>query len=125
MAARVVPYLDAFRSEVGFLQNGLELFIRDTAKSMYEQEKHISEEECRNYLSLVARCNGPGKVGTGGLLIVASGKGRIRFAHLLDIMQLRLQHRDFVKEVQKDAMNKVMQEKTLHKQQTHSLEMEL
>jgi hypothetical protein len=53
----------------------------------------------RYYLSLIAHCQGSGQINTGALLLSVDTFGNIKYVVLRDMMELRLQHRDFVREI--------------------------
>ncbi len=57
----------------------------------------------------VARCQGTGEVGTGGIIIAVSESG-IKYFQFTDIMQLRLQHKEYVNEI-KNQFNKSIEAK--------------
>jgi hypothetical protein len=128
--SRIVPYLDAYPEDE--FSDSLEHFIEKTAEDVINNNTAFSQEDLKYYLSLVAGCQGAGEVNTGGLLLVIDSSGGLRFVELTDMMQLRLQHKEFVKEValksqqliEADRMQveEISQELHIYKEQDHSLE---
>ncbi|MEH8263388.1 hypothetical protein Q7I27_09705 [Aeromonas veronii] len=95
----IKPYLDAF-SETASMHT-IESLITDIASSVINPNLTISSNELKAYLALVSKCQGSGNVGTGGLVVSVSKQG-IRYVQLSDIMELRLQHKDYVMKVEKE-----------------------
>lgn len=96
VTARIVPYLDAFPPETKSDQ--LESFIGRMAKEVAMGSTPDQEEAGKRYINWVRLTMGDGKIGTGGLLLVASPEGTLHYAQLLDLMELRLTHREWVKQ---------------------------
>ena len=65
----------------------------------------FSRKDIRGYLWLVARCQGSGTLKTGALLIAVNASGDIKFVALNDMMELRLQHIEYIKMQQELAYN--------------------
>ncbi|BAN34093.1 conserved hypothetical protein [Sulfuricella denitrificans skB26] len=105
--SRIVPYLDAYPQDKQ--QHSLAQFISSIAEDVVNGQNTFSPKELRGYLSLVARCQGSGSVSTGGLLLAINAKGDINFVELTDMMQLRLQHKNFVAEI-KANMEKALEQ---------------
>jgi len=103
----IKPYLDAFSENPSV--HTIESLISDITNSVISPKSTISPSELEAYLALVSKCQGSGKVGTGGLIVSVSQKG-IRYVQFSDIMELRLQHKDYVMKVEKEY-NSVMEKK--------------
>lgn len=96
--SRVVPYLDAYpRSSSQF---DLWSFVEQTAKEAVVEKSLFSDEDLKDYLKLIARLNGKDSVGTGGLLVHLSNDGRVRYSELTDMTQMKLSHREYIKNVE-------------------------
>ncbi|MBB1488766.1 hypothetical protein [Oceanospirillum sediminis] len=93
------PYLDAFSGNES--KHTIESFIESITKSVIDPEIKISSSKLEAYLALVSTCQGEGEVGTGGL-IVSVGEEGLRYLQFADIMQLRLQHKDYVLQVKNE-----------------------
>ncbi|MFL1466126.1 hypothetical protein [Marinobacter sp. HN1S83] len=93
------PYLDAFSGNES--THTIESFIESITRSVTDPDNKIPASDLEAYLALVSTCQGDGKIGTGGL-IVSVGEDGIRYLQFADIMQLRLQHKDYVLQVQKE-----------------------
>jgi len=106
------PYLDAFSSIDSIYT--IESFIESITKSVVAQNNKPTSDDYGAYLSLVACCQGSGTVGTGGL-VVSVGKDGIRYLQFTNIMQLRLQHKDYVKQCMNDFFESIMK-KSLEKE---------
>lgn len=106
----IKPYLDAF-DDIESVHT-IESFIADITDSVVSQESVFDPEKLENYLALIAMCQGSGNVGTGGL-IVSVGEDGLRYLQFTDVMQLRLQHKEYVLEVEKEYRS--IMEKKLHK----------
>lgn len=115
---KVVPYLDTFSIGNEAEINTMESLIARIAHMATSGGEDISTEEYKNYLSLVACCNGPddSTIQTSGLLIAASGEGGIRIVELSDLMQLRLQHKEYVHGIIFREMTTMSKETTINKQ---------
>lgn len=94
--SRIVPYLDAYADPTDNKKHSLEQFIEVIAEEAVDEQIQFSNDELRHYLSFIAKCQGSGKVGTGGLLLAINAEGCLRFLELTDIIELKLQHRAFV-----------------------------
>lgn len=101
----IKPYLDAFSDTASM--HTLESFIYDITSSVINPNLIIPSNDLEAYLSLVSTCQGSGNIGTGGLVVSISKQG-IRYVQLSDIMELRLQHKDYVMKV-KDEYNSIME----------------
>ncbi len=95
----ITPYLDAFSGNES--THTIESFIANITRSVIDPENKIPSSNLEAYLALVSTCQGDGDVGTGGL-IVSVGKEGVRYLQFTDIMQLRLQHKDYVLQVKKE-----------------------
>lgn len=93
------PYLDAFSDNES--THTIESFIESITQSVIDPDHEIQSSELEAYLALVSTCQGDGDVGTGGL-IVSVGEEGVRYLQFSDIMQLRLQHKDYVNEVKNE-----------------------
>jgi len=98
VVSRIVPYLDAFPSDHS--THSFTKFIEDTAQAAVVGATSYGPEEQRKYLNLVKFCQGAESVGTGGLLIAIDREGNLRYAQLADMLQLRLQDKEVVTQIQ-------------------------
>jgi len=108
----IKPYIDAFDETES--THTVESFIDDIASSVVAPNSAIIPDKLEAYLALVAGCQGSGDVGTGGL-IVSVGEGGLRYLQFTDIMQLRLQHKDYVLQVENEYQS--MMKKSIQKNQ--------
>ncbi|EJL6466882.1 hypothetical protein ACVTEB_12220 [Vibrio cholerae] len=115
----IKPYLDAFNDDDSMFT--LETFINDITLSVINPNEKIKSEELQAYLSLLKSCQGDGKVGTGGIIVSVSSEG-IKYVQFSDIMQLRLQHKEFVQEV-KNEYESIMK-MSFSKKRSRNLQME-
>ncbi|MDX1539587.1 hypothetical protein [Arsukibacterium sp.] len=92
-ANNITPYLEAFSGASSSYT--LEGFIGSITHAVKSPQKKFTAEQLKAYLAVVAACQGDGKVGTGGI-IVSVDKDGIKYLQYADIMQLRLQHKEFV-----------------------------
>lgn len=94
-AVRAVPYLDAYpRSKPrGRLEPFIESFADEVVRG---RSKPGESDEEMEYIRWVRRLQGEGEVGTGGLLVVANADGSLHYAQLLDLLELRIEHRLWV-----------------------------
>lgn len=93
------PYLDAFSGNES--AHTIESFIESITQSVIDPENKIPSSKLEAYLALVSTCQGEGDIGTGGL-IVSVGEEGVRYLQFTDIMQLRLQHKDYVLQVKNE-----------------------
>lgn len=93
--ARTVPYLDAFPRERAKLDR-LEVFIERLAQTVAEGRPSTRSDREAAYLRWVKQTQGDGMVGSGGLILVAHANGSLRYAQLLDMLELRLSHREWI-----------------------------
>lgn len=89
----IKSYIDAFSASASV--HTIESFISDITNTVVKPSSTTSEEELKSYLALVSKCQGSGNVGTGGLVVSISEQG-LRYIQFSDIMELRLQHKDYV-----------------------------
>lgn len=97
--SRIVPYLDAYAEPKNDKKHSLEKFIEAIAVEAVDEPKNFSNEELKHYLSFITKILGSDKVGTSGLLLAINAEGCLRFVELIDIIDLRLQHRAFVEKL--------------------------
>lgn len=95
VAARVVPYLDAFPREKT-KRDRLETFIERLAREVAEERPRARADREAAYLQWVKRTQGDGMVGSGGLILVADANGTLHYAQLLDMLEMRLSHRQWI-----------------------------
>lgn len=114
----IKPYLDAF--SIGNSIHTIESFIDSITHSVITPTNKIPPSKLEAYLALVTCCQGDGKVGTGGLLVSVSKEG-IRYLQFTNIMQLNLQHKEYVLQVAREYKS-MMKKKKLQKE--HSLDMD-
>ena len=114
----IKPYINAFDDTDSFYT--IESFIAEITSSVINPQSTISSKMLESYLALIARCQGSGEVGTGGLVVSISKDG-LRYLQFADIMQLRLQHKDYVLQVEKEF--KSIMEKKRNKRRRNSLQL--
>lgn len=93
--ARIVPYLDAF-PRTKTKRDLLSVYIERLARELTTEYSPEQRAEDAQYLAKVRYTQGSGAVGTGGLIFVADANGMFHYAQLLDIMELRLEHRSWI-----------------------------
>ncbi|MEZ8342456.1 hypothetical protein AB6D05_10150 [Vibrio cyclitrophicus] len=93
------PYLDAFSGKES--SHTIESFIESISLSVIDSQSTIPSSKLEAYLAMVSTCQGDGNIGTGGL-VVSVGKEGIRYLQFSDIMQLRLQHKEYVLQITKE-----------------------
>lgn len=97
---RIVQYLDAFDKETFGIYT-IETFIANMIDEIIYDNNNLNFSKVKDYLDLIAMCKvGGGKGGTGGLIINVTEKG-VRYVQISDFSQLRLQHKEFVEEIEK------------------------
>lgn len=110
----ITPYLDAFSGNESTYT--VESFIESITESVIKKDSDITPEELESYLALITACQGGGDVATGGLIVSISKEG-VKYLQFAEIMQLRLQHREYVEKIQneyKSVMSKqIKKERTL------------
>ncbi|KVN28025.1 hypothetical protein [Burkholderia stagnalis] len=95
LAVRAVPYLDAYPRTKP--RGRFEPFIEALADEVvYGRSAKGEAEAAMEYIRWVKRLQGEGKVGTGGLLLVANADGSLHYAQLLDLLELRIEHRMWI-----------------------------
>lgn len=94
LVARIVPYVDAFPR--GTRDQKLEPFIDALATEIVTPAALFTAPEVKTYLDWVTATLGGGVVGTGGLLFCARADGSFFYATLFDLLELRLEHRQWV-----------------------------
>lgn len=103
VAARIVPYLDAF-PRLPEKVDSLDAFITRTAQEVATGHTNEAADDERTYLRWIKVTVGEGNVGTGGLVVVADTNGSLYYAPLHDLMELQLLHHDWVARHQERAM---------------------
>jgi hypothetical protein len=103
--SHIVPYLEAYSGENSWYN--LEKFIEVTAEEAVRGEGRYSREDLRYYLSLIAHCQGSGQINTGALLLKVDTSGNINYVVLRDMIELRLQHREFVQRITIDRQREL------------------
>lgn len=116
----IKPYLDAFDDDYKSCFT-LETFIDEIKKDVICADFTFSENDYKDYLSLVARCQGTGEVGTGGIVISVTDKG-LKYFQFTDIMQLRLQHKAYVNEIKNQLLKNIEMEIGINRRKGQSLE---
>ncbi|WP_321903937.1 hypothetical protein [Paraburkholderia tropica] len=108
LVATIVPYLDAYPTR----RQGhkLETFISSIADEVASPSEEFSREDVADYLRWVQETQGDGKVGTGALLLVAEPNGKLRYAVLSDLLELRLQHRNWIDYCERRVQREVPRE---------------
>ncbi|EZH81698.1 MULTISPECIES: hypothetical protein [Aeromonas] len=91
LIARIVPYLDAFPADKQ-KQGRLETFIETLTTDVVNGHGSDNRAEEAKYLRWVRLTQGDGKIGSGGLLLIADTHGSLHYAQLLDLSDLRLKH---------------------------------
>jgi len=115
--ARVVPYLDAFPKAKK--QDQLETFIDRIATEVAQGRSDITKEAAAAYLEWVRMTQGPGEVGSGGLLLLAGTDGTLRYAQLLDMLELGLQHQEWLIRHEKQIKRELTYQRDLNKEMEH------
>lgn len=115
--ARIVPYLDAFPRERA-KHDRLEMFIERLAREIVEDRAISRSDREAAYLRWVKYTQGGGMVGSGGLILVADANGSLRYAQLLDMLELRLSHRQWIELHQQ----RVQRELALEQELAHRLD---
>ncbi|MBY6209380.1 MULTISPECIES: hypothetical protein [Halomonas] len=115
----IKPYLDAFD---GYVNDSftLETFIEKIVDDVFSNDTTFSDDDFKNYLSLVARCQGTGEVGTGGIIIAVSESG-IKYFQFTDIMQLRLQHKEYVNDIKNQFNKSIEAKKSINKTRSFNI----
>jgi hypothetical protein len=108
LVATIAPYLDAF--PVRRQGHKLEAFISSIADEVASPSEKFSRENVKSYLRWVQETQGDGKVGTGALLLVAEPNGKLHYAALSDLFELRLQHRNWIDYCEKRVLRELSQE---------------
>lgn len=120
---RSVPYLNAFSIDEN--RQPLTTLIDETAAEVVQADPTRATVGDREYLDFVRIFAGGGKVGTGGLLMVADASGTLHYAHLLDLSELRLPHVEWVKlheaRLERDLAPTLAQQRSLPREQEHEL----
>ena len=96
---KITPYLDAF--DEADSEYTIESFIENIASEVAWPVSTIKKDKLEAYLALVSKCQGTGDIGSGGLIVSVSKDG-IKYLQYTDIMQLRLQHKDYVIQVKNE-----------------------
>lgn len=92
--SRIVPYLDAYPAEAA--RGSLESFIDTLAAEAIGKQPSTTREAEAKYLQWVRLFQGDGEVGTGGILVVVDKDGGMHYAQLLDMLEFRLTHRQWI-----------------------------
>lgn len=96
---RIVPYLNAFDNAVYGLKT-IEEFIEKIVDEIINHSIELDSEAIKAYLDLLRYSKGGNKgFSTGGLIINVTKDG-IRYVQISDFSQLRLQHKEYVKEIE-------------------------
>lgn len=95
--SRIVPYLDAYPKDKQ--QHDFASFINTVARDAVEAKSVSSLDDQRRYLQLIAICQGGGEVSSGGLVVAISPEGNLQYVELTSMMELRLQHKEFVAKI--------------------------
>lgn len=122
LGLRVVPYLDAFPRPKGPRVELLEEFIHTLAKDIVSQNVLYTGAQINEYLAWVRRTQGKGEVGSGGLLLLAEPGGLLRFAPLIDLLELNLEHSLWIKERQVKLEKDLEYLRQRKKERQHKLE---
>ncbi|KVR67893.1 hypothetical protein WK24_13115 [Burkholderia vietnamiensis] len=112
--ARVVPYLDAFPREKA-KRDRLETFIERLAQEVAEDRSRIRADREAAYLRWVKMTQGDGVVGSGGLILVADADGSLHYAQLLDMLEMRLSHWQWIDLHQKRLERELVLERELER----------
>ncbi|EKS9844572.1 hypothetical protein QDD82_005426 [Burkholderia cepacia] len=95
LAVRAVPYLDAYPRTKP--RGRFEPFIEALADEVVDGRSMKGDADAdMEYIRWVKRLQGEGEVGTGGLLLVANADGSLHYAQLLDLLELRIEHRMWI-----------------------------
>lgn len=122
LGLRVVPYLDAFpRPKVTKIEL-LEKFIHTLAEDIVSQNVIYTGEQINEYFRWVRNTQGTGEVGSGGLLLLAEPGGLLRFAPLTDLLELNIEHSQWIKERQVKLEKDLEYVRQKEKERKHKLE---
>ena len=91
--SRITPYLDAYSETQTYFS--FEEFIELTAQDAVSNKSLSNTEEISDYLWFLARFQGSKRLNTRGLLLVIDSSGGLAVANLTDMMELRLNQREF------------------------------
>jgi len=109
---RIVPYLDAFDTQV-IGDKSIEIFIEEMVQEIIDPSYTIDYLSSQKYLDLIKASQGNSKgAGTGGVIINITDHG-IRYVQVSDFSQLRLQHKEYVLEIEKMNESVMKQEHQL------------
>ncbi|PVZ41040.1 hypothetical protein [Pseudomonas sp. CC120222-01a] len=120
-----VPYLDAFPRDHHPRSGRLEALVQSTAEAIATQQTRFSGAQINQYLLAIKTVSGKAASGTGGLLLLAEPGGVLKFAPLEDMLELNMNHRDWVMEriARAERSHELLlrqeQEKELAKQMTY------
>ncbi|WP_085688317.1 MULTISPECIES: hypothetical protein [unclassified Pseudomonas] len=88
--SRIVPYLEAFDSD-DYTQS-MSSFIQELADEVVNPKNLYTNEQVAEYLHWLRMTQGSGRIGSGGLLLVADQNGTLRYLPMRDLMDLSLTH---------------------------------
>lgn len=112
LGLRSIPYLDAFPRDRAPKVGRLEDLVLSTASAVAEQRMGYTGARINEYLLCVKTASGKAASGSGGLLLLAEPGGLLRFAPLEDMLELNMEHREWVVE------------RTSQVQRSHELQLE-
>lgn len=93
-----IPYLDAFPPDRAPKTGRLEHLVQSIASDVANQRTRYTGAQINEYLLCVKTASGKAASGTGGLLLLAEPGGLLKFAPLEDILELNMEHREWVLE---------------------------
>ena len=107
LISRIVPYLDAYPRKT-HSQYTFEEFVQLTADDAVNKQNSFPQKDLSDYLYYIAKLQiGENKQGNenkipevAGVLLWINSSGGIKIAELPDIMHLKLQHREYIQQMQ-------------------------
>jgi hypothetical protein len=129
--SRIVPYLNTYPDKVAdkypkqksqTVYDSLEEFIQQIVEEVTNEGKRFTFEELSKYILSIATCQSKGEGGAGGLVILVNSEGCLRYAALTDMIQLRLQHREYIESFTREIDNVSEVKKNLVLEKTNKQE---
>ena len=91
---RIVPYLDAFNSQI-YGEYTIETYIKEMVEEIINPLHILNHQDVKKYLKLIQMTQGSSSTGTGGLIINITEQG-IRYVQITDLLDLRLNLKEFI-----------------------------
>lgn len=115
LKSRIVPYID-FDSD-GSPSISMEQFLANSVQDALHGVNSHEMELCRLYLKLLQSCVGPTGSSAGALIMAMTADGRVMYAALGEIADLRLERRQLMAKVAERLQS---QERTLERTYSRS-----